>query len=547
MHFRIIELCEKIDCFERIVIYGAGDYARRVFQALNRVGYSKRIAGFVVSDPAPTQEIEGYIVKSIYDTDETFDDEASAYLAAVSYETQESIHSILSMLGKQSYIFLSDYVAEDSQEAAWERYYLHDEKTFWKNVIEWYICSGNSLDVKRDITELAHEIQTNHFDGRVQNELIVFIVGVVTARNARIIKALKKRNKRYAIEVMQFQGFPYAGDDELDRLGIKRAICGSVEELFYSAIQKKPQLFYIDAPNMCAVIPAVMCQFKYIFGKIIFTANDIVHGTYIGFPYYYYESERYALENADGIVWRYYSQNFIHQRFNINYGGKSIRFPDYCDDDTLYSMKKGDKLRFVCIINHLDDILLGRNGYTPLKRIINRLVGENKCEFYLYSKFADEDEMVYLEECRHYWKNFHYFINVNHMELMNSLGSFDYALYLFDDTKLVQFPYKLMERTSDDNTRSRYTEGMYRYSISNTTFELISAGIPLVTTKKGSFCEELMKEGVVYPMSITNLDIEYLYQNRDAARERVLRLRQKWLINEKIEELESFFDTIRLG
>ena len=342
MHNDIYELINSLNKYKKIYIYGAGRYGRCVFELLSHYGLEHRIQGFIVtqkdnnSSEYPIITIGNYCPAS-----------GSIIVVAVNNNIVYEIESELIKHGVTDYLNILDYSLE------------YEDKEI-----------DNKLDYYRKLKseDLQKEIKTENsricFYKKKKKELldksICIILGIVTARMARIIIALSGLG--YNIEVIEYRRLledEYVGNSKLKKYNVIVKRCYVMEEAIKEAFISGANKYIVDSPFADASITEIMIRNRELFGKIIFTAYDNYLGTYSNPNLRKMETEKYCLRHADGIIWRYYSKEFIARTFKINYQGKNIQFLDCCDffDFDIDVNDSDEELNLCLVVNHAFELL----------------------------------------------------------------------------------------------------------------------------------------------------------------------------------------------
>ena len=549
----ITDFYPTVNKYNKLYVYGAGTVGKYIYKLLHVLKLEQNIQSFITTNINAHGFLFDIPIKSVYSI--SFKNDNALMIVAVSRQHNKEINSVLSMLDINNACYISEYIVEED-ESVWDRLFKSGEEKLFYYLSNWLITE-HFLNGKEDIERISciafealidekeqelnvkfkssDHISNQRNDHNTQYDL-VFIVGNMSARTVRIIKELSLSKK---IKIIQLWIGEYAGDKEVEKLGIDLVKINSSEGVLIEANKTETSLFYVDAPNGNSIIPAIMCKYKSSFGKILFTAYDICLGTYVGMPCYIYESERYALENADGIIWRYYSKDFISKTFNISYFGKSLYFPDYCDDYGEYRLCDDGKIRFVCVFSHATMLLDGTDGHTSLGRILEKFVRRNDVIIDIYIWLINETERNRMDEYKKKYSRFNYYSGVPHDILMDRLKDYDYAFYLYDDPSVPRYP---LSKVGTQPEGVYYTEAAFKYNMSNTFFEYLSVGLPLISTRMSYQCEEFVKDGVCIPLTLDTIDVDELKERREYYKTIVAKVKRKYLIKNNINRFINFID-----
>lgn len=542
MYFCVREAERLIKPYDKVAIYGAGNYARLAYSLFCRLGYKDKIVNFIVSEASQDDVLED---KQIIPVDEFECQEDNCLIfVAVSEAYEGEIRNVLDNRNFPHTAYMSNYIRPDEDGYKDRLFKGISFEAYCELITDWYIYEHlEQIGNFEKLVAQIYEAGMRNMKLAGDKNLITMIVGIITIRTAKIARALAK--KGYEIEVLQLHpGDPYAGESELsfDKIHLKKCHC--VEEVLYEALQRKPLVFYIESPWMRASVAEIMLRHKEKFGKIVFTAYDICHGTYIGMPELVYSSERYALENADGIVWRYYSQDFIQKLFGICYSGKMIHFADFCGDYDVEPAEKNDSVVRICSIpTHVSSGLnnLAVSGYmheSTLDEILQKIGNREDCCYHVFYWNVAEPQKKQLQELEAKYNNFKAFYHVEHSKLIKVLSQYDYGCSLWTGDRMPAWPAPMTEEPI------AYTEGSIRYGMSNKHFDLLSAGLPIITTAPQIQADELAQRGVLIKMDLESFDLQYLKEHREALKEKVRNIREEFLIDNQIQRLIDFFNEL---
>lgn len=524
-----------LEKYNRIFIYGAGDYGRCTYDLISNAGFSEKISAFVETNCETEKKIYEIRVISLSELESKTGD---AIIVAVSEQYESSILEKLTGVSADVLRLTDFVVVTEDLYSILDLYRSYSEEMFAGRLFDW--CIQNRILQYDSKEKLFHSFINKH--ATIIKEICV-VVGSINARMARIIRAFRRKGILASIIEYRPFGFPeYTGNSELRKAGFNICRCYSVEEVLFEALCKSKGLCFVEPAYTDSAIAEILIRFRKFYGKIIFTTYDPYIGTYYPVDNYRFESEKYCMENADGIVWRYYSKDYLSEKFGINYSGPSIHFSDCTEiSHTLSSENTNDDiLKLCCIPTHAVDILETEsiNGFTREAHIdeIMKAIGNNiKVRLDVFLWDASDDEIAQLDGLTETFENFNYFIHVQHDELMERLGSYDYGISLMTRGEIPVWP-----ETND----GIHTEAAFRYSMSNKFFEFLSAGLPIVSTFGEMQCDELEKEGGLIRMDLDSLDVLYLTNEKNSFKKKALAARGKYSIDKEIVRLIDFFKKV---
>lgn len=542
MYILVKDLCRKLNSYSKVLIYGAGQYAHIAYQALKKEGLRDKVKSFLVTDADKTGNIDGINVEAVnilglYDKTEII------ILIAVSRKYEKEIVEIL----KKDYniengIKLFDYIIQDDN-AFYEKLRKESDEWVCENLMEYYIWnhihSEEGFEKKRK--ETAEKIR-NRNSAKMDGNMIVFISGNLNPRSEKIIVALVKKN--YHLIVLEYGFCNELVRTELMTCNIDFFHCRDMIEVFYSALLYKPLIYYIEPAWGDCSVSEILVRHKGLFGKMVFALYDIMNEGYVQISEKEKLMERYCLENADGIVWRWFSKEFLEEKKGFVYKGKSVQFLDYCKGIRIEKNYHSDdklKLCFVLggIYEYLDASVFVNDGtYVEPARIdtiLNRIGKRNDCIFHLFVGRCDDSNRKKLKKLEEEYSNFKVFYGMTYNELLVGISEYDYGCFLMMGGK------RIPGMESIDNV---YYGSIYINSTTNKFFDYLDAGIPIISTESERLCEYFKRYGVVVEMDISSLNIDYLKKNKIVYREHAKKARAELLIDNHIHKLIDFFNTL---
>lgn len=536
MYFRYRLLCETLKQFKKIIIYGTGDFAQKIFPHLVKRGLKERILCFTQTEKYKSDFIDEIPVIDIRELQ--CDKSECVVLIAVNDSYVKEIKETLLDLAYLNIVALADYKINHLR-----LYHSDTFEQYCEAIADWYAqTQADCLDRMTLIKQLMN--RGNHAGQGINSNLIVVICGHISPRLVKIIGAIKRNG--YEIIMLKYMAVynPWSFED-LKNEHIPIYSCECIEELLYYALQYSPLVYFFEPMWADCRWAEIMFKNKKYFGKVIISLYDVINDGYAGHRKSTYTSEKYALEHADGIVWRWFSKESLEKK-GFRYQGKSIQFLDCCSHEVMDEVLEDDVseplVLKLCAIASDSDLYVHRHyvsEYTDLARIgeILEKIGNRKdCIFHFYAGSFDHVENF--ETCKQYeeqYSNFKIFLATEHGELIERLKTYDYGCDLYIKGK---------ELTPDVLMGNWWYGSDYINSIRNTFFDFLSAGLPIVTTQGERLWEYLSAYDVVIKMYLDNLDINYLRQHKRYYREKVIVARKDLDIDMQIPKLIQFFKEV---
>lgn len=543
MFLQINKLFFRLNCYKHIIFYGAGMYAKSVFSAMKLCGLDMKVTCFVVSDIQDKKigVIDGIPIISFNQLSEIA--ENSIILIAVGRQYSCEIEGLLYERGYNKYLALVDFEQQTESLENWNIQRKFQE--LYEYIVQF--CLSNQLgEPDNKIISSNGEItvaakKSRNLQDRKQ---IIFIVGLINGRISRIAVALKKIGYRVRIFRLLSGSKAYIGEAELIQNHVEIIDCFTLEEIIFRSYRENPLVYCIDPPWENNSISRLLLVYKEYFGKIVLMPYDILNLSHFRSPKKHYELERYALENADGVVWRYFCKRELEKKLGWKYQGKSIDFLDCCAQYNL-SPKKSDKeiVKMCCLpthvkpfLEHIDlDSVYVRDA--TVWEILGKIGNRCDCEFHVYFWSADDEDLEKLNEIRRQYSNFYYYIHIEHDALISQMAQYDYGCYFFKRGEIPKYPDII-----GVGLEYYLSEGTFLYSSLNKYYDFLSANLPIIASYPKKLCKLLSDYGVIVDMSLEELNIEFLKNNAEVFYARAKKAHNKLLIDSHISELVDFFE-----
>lgn len=539
MHFRNKNLCEILNQYQKIIIYGTGNYAQQIYPQLVKGNLKDKIVCFTQTRDAGSVFIDGIQVMN-FDT-LNFDRAECVVLIAVSELYTDEIKQILTERGYVNIISLIDYRLDYQQTEQAVRY-LETFEEYCEYIADWYVeTHEDSADKGTVINELVN--RGNCVDKNKDLSQIVVICGHVSSRINKIIGALKR--KKYNIIMLNYcpNVNPWCLEELQSTIG-QIYMCECVEEMMYRALQYSPLVYFFEPRWGDCLWAEIMLKKKQYFGRVVLTLYDVLNDGYINVKASSLAAEKYALEHADGIVWRWFSKEYLEEKKGFRYQGKSLQFVDYAshgvnnsaEEDIMSSVLK------LCEVVGYGDVIVEKRTYdrqyvdfARLEEMLEKVGNRKDCIFHFYAGALNSENIKVCEQYEKKYTNFRFFVGTEHSELLNRLGKYDYMCFLYTDG----------EEPADDTPVGNYCYGsMYRNGIRNAFFDCVYAGLPVITTFAEKLWEHLSAYDIVVKMNLHQFDIDNLKQNKMNYKDKMKVAKKELDIDNHIQKLIDFFNEL---
>lgn len=539
MHFRSKSLFDKLNQYKQIIIYGIGSYAKEIYPQLKYRGLKQKISCFMQTKECEIDYIDGIPVISL----DKFDYKKSevVVLIAVSDMYLSEIKTILSKRGIADIVSLPEYLFDYKKtENMMEN--LNSFEEYCDLIADWYVENHTDITDKEPVKNKLLDRGRNINKINKDEKLIIFLSGYISARNNKIIGALKRSG--YKIIVINYNfGVNIWCLNELKKMNIQIEECECIEEMLYKALQYNPLVYYFIPYWGDCLWAEIMFKMKKYFGKVILELYDVLNDGFAEIPQNRLDTERYALERADGIVWRWFSKNYLEKK-GFQFEGKSLQFLDYCDycnlPDIQYEERADSKVVKLCQVIGMGYEYIEKPyktsylDFATVGDILEKIGNRPDCTFHFYAGNLKEENIKRCMKYEQQYKNFKFFVNVEHSELIKRLREYDFGCDFYTGG----------EWPADDVVVGRYFGSSRINSARNVLFDYLSAGLPIITTTPLRLLEYLQKYDVVVKMNTANIDIDYLRKNKSYFKDRVKKAMDELNIDSHIGKLAEFMENL---
>ena len=539
MQFLDYFLIDDLQKYKGFIIYGTGYCAKQVYPILCKGGLKENIIAFAVSKLEQDEEFEKHAVVKI-DRIEC-DKDATAVLVSVNGKWQKEMIQNAQKLGYAHILLLTDYTKNRKNRS---RLYSKLDYVEFRRKIEYkhafYTGENKELPIESKGYAEKH---------------IVFISGCFKPRDAKIINALKR--KGFEVTVILF-GEDRLGEffaEEIVKNGINPIKCTDEEDMVYCMMQYRPMLYYLEPQWADCRWVSILLKHKSHFRPIVLALYDVINDGYAFIQNGLFfswkallESEKYALENADGIVWRWYSKEYLEQRKGFAYKGKSVQFPDYCGEyinATEQPEREDSEILKLCSLrSSFNDF--GEKGGVPdgyerfstLEEILELIGNRKDCILHMYmSRFNQKgyEDSLKLEEK---YSNIKFFWSVDHMEMIERLKEYDYGCRFYyegDPVPMEQVvKYDGMFCFGSDNENA----------VTNALVDYVDATLPIIVKFPHKQVDYLEQYGVIVKMPTNEFDFDFLKEKKTEYKKKAREARKLLAIDEHIQELIDFFEEV---
>lgn len=379
----------------------------------------------------------------------------------------------------------------------------------------------------------------NNRKKRRKNErYVVLVAECMTPRVQKIGYGLKKKGMKVILFIQD------SGEQKLNR----RKHLSYFDEWHYFRDKRtllmlcmrfKPLAYHVFVGARVPDWAVFLVKNKRSIGKIVYDQYDIYRDMYTEENTRIIESEKFCLENADGIVCRSFQTQYLKKTYGYKFKGKRLLFFDYCWNEDIPPKRKksaGEKLCIVYagrLLSKKDVGLLNKIEWKGVlqwvqsaqmadaKFIIIPANDINSVEYNAHFRLANRNSSFVLKEC---------------MDIRN--------LFLYE--KEMDYGTDSFELYSDQkcNMPCFNFEKRVQYASSNKYFDYIDAGIPIITGRPTELLSRYLKRyGVIVDCILEDLPqkMDWLKLHRSDYIKPVQEARKVLNIENQIGRLIEFY------
>lgn len=532
-------LIDDLQKYKSFIIYGAGYCTRQIYPVLCNGGLEGHIISLAVSKLEQDEQFEKHTVMQIDKIE--CDKDATAVLISADAKWQKEMLHHAQELGYRHILLLNDY--ERNSKNLFRLYGRLDYVEFRKKIeCRHAFYAGED---KEPPTESKCHTEKH----------IVFISGCFKPRDAKIINALKR--KGFEVTVILYSGH-YLDElfaEEIVRNGINPVKCRDEEDMTYCMMQYQPMLYYFEPKWADCRWVSILLKHKSHFRPIVLALYDVITDSYAfvqGGLFSLWkallESEKYALENADWIVWRWYSKEYLEQRKGFVYKGKSVQFTDYCGgyiNETEQPEKEGDGVLKLCSLRGSftdfgdeGGVPDGYERFSTLEEILELIGNRKDCILHMYVGQFDQKGYEDSLKLQEKYGNIKFFWSVDHTEMIERLKEYDYGCRFYKEGEAV--PMDQIVKYSDMFFFGSNNE----YAVTNALIDYVDAALPIIVKFPHKQVDFLEQYGVILKMPTNDFDFEFLKKNKSKYKKNAQEARKLLAIDAHIQELIDFLEEV---
>lgn len=534
---------EELQKCKQIIVYGTGYYAEQIYPMLCRRGLDKKMIAVAVSKGIPKLPFHHFQTSYIDEIGADADD--VGVVIAVGEVHQDAMISNAREAGYSNIILLTDYIRTDANLM---RYYQNlNYAQFCDRIIKRHVLEHGEKEVSEE--RLRRQLSEWESQTDFDKKQIVYLSGHFTPRSSKIIRALHRKGFQVVVILYGAScGEDFA--DEIAEEGISYIKCPDEESMTFCAMQYRPLAYYLEPKWGNCIWASFMISFKSHFRPIVLGLYDVLNDGYVIDDPVLLERERYALEHADGLVWRWFSKDYLEETKQFAYQGRSMQFHDYCggyersDKMEVFSEHEDGVLKLCSVQGAFwdfageGDLSPGQRGFASLKDIIRVLGNSKKCILHIYVGRYDKAGYEAGKEIENRISNIRFFWHVGHVELMNRLWEYDYGCEFYNEGYAPPLTEEIRYGMN------RYYESVNVNSESNRFYDYLDANLPIVSIMPQKQMDFLRQYGAVVGMSLQNFDIEFLYKNKKKLKDKAKEAKASLTADRHISKMIRFFEEI---
>ena len=536
MYFKYKQLYDVLNRYKKIIIYGTGDFAQHIYPQLVSFGLKEKIICFTQTKDSDKDSMDGIPIISIGRLSDC--NAECVILIAVSELYVQEIKQTLSDYGYTDYVSLTDYKF-NHRSTEKNIVQLETFEDYCGCIADWYVYRHNNNEMSGTVFRRLFHRGTEA--KKREENLIVMVCGNLTPRTVKVCRALKK--KHFEVVMLWYSGGinPWCFNS-LYELGLKIEECKCIEEMLYRMLQYTPLVYFVEPRWSDCRWTSITLKNKKYFGKVVVALHDVMNDGHPEIGEEKLAEEKYTLEHADGIIWRWFSKEYLESK-GFAFQGKSLQFLDYCrcvevNNTPAYSESPVVK---ICMgagygDEYVDDRAY-RTKYIDFARIgeiLDKIGNRQDCAFHFFVGSLSEKCIIRCQEYQKKYNNFKFYLDVEYDELQEKLKDYDYGCEIWTDG----------EEPPDDITIGEYSGSNYRDCVRNIYFDFIESGVPIITTSSSKLWDFLSEYDIVVKMNLANMDIDYLKNHRNYYKEKVMEARKELTMDRHIERLIRFFKNI---
>lgn len=526
-------LIQSVQPYPRIVIYGAGEIADLLYSTLEKHVVAP-VYCVVTANKNGKGTWHGLPVYTLQERASDLRREDTVVVVAVSSIYEKEIKQALASCQISNYIFASSFLGK---VVSFEHYKGRTCGEYLDEIAGWYveIHSPNGADLYKEqerIQKLALHRETDPHE-------IVFVVGKLSPRVAKIAKAL--HNQNYKIRILFT---PNANVNEQDLFFVNiinccdsYCLCSFIEQLMYELIISKAIVVHIFSQIGTVEAAAILIHGKKLFPAIIFEQYDIANGMYTQIPKMLLEVERYCIGHADGVCCRGFEYEYLLEAAGIARQGKLFKFFDYCDSTNLGSQAVGQPSPSSSDEEELSLCCAGGISTETEQPGVSiacwldfaKMCKDNHCHLHLYPANWDSGRYAGYLQLEQQNQYFHLHQPVKYQELIQELSKYDYGIT----------PIRKEFRTKKID--ACYTLNKHIYAESNRYYDYLDAGLAIVATHPMRQAEYLERKGVLINFAMEEYDFAQLRKKKTQLKNNVAKVKRELDIKNHIGELIGFY------
>lgn len=514
---------------EKIAVYGAGVYAQNLLKILKKKNIK---VAFLVVTNKNEDSLENIPIHTLEECVLRLQREDIITIIAVDKTKEREIQKNLDRCKIENYLRINDYFRKYAVVA---QYQNSTKKDYLDSIVDWHA----------DIFGLQEKILIDKLKGDIEvpkdPKRIAFVVEMVEPRILKLQKALVSNGFRVTT-ILKKNAYGYNGvSDELRKNSIETFEFQCVEEAMFYVLRSKSYIVHIfTAWDNCSLAYIFINQ-KEIFSKVVVERYDVMNGMYYRLWNCVDEEferilmlERFCLEHADGVCFRSFALDFLKDKLNFKFLGKTLRFLDYYEENNDLFQEISDNLTdeeelTLCYAGGIVTERDNPNFPAACFLELGKKCEANKCHLHIYPVYWHEEKWKDYIELDRKSRYFHFHHPIEYVKLCQVISKYDFGIH------------PIRKNIFEKEKTGNLTYNAPLYASVNKFFDYISAGLPIIAAEPVELVKEFEAKEMLIRWTLEEYDYDELRQRKRKMKESVKKNRDSFMMKNQIKRLIDFY------